>query len=62
MSDNITGAADADTTRIDLGQRPYETPAPATSVGRNWTENHYAWIYVVGAVALLWGLGATFNR
>ena len=62
MLNNITGAADSDTTRVDLGQRPYETPAPAKSAGHVMTENHYAWIYVVGAVAILWGLGATFNR
>lgn len=61
MANNITGAADADSTRVDLGQREYES----VSAGPNWThemtENHYAWVFIVGSLALLWALGASFR-
>ena len=60
MSGNITGQADPDTTDVDLN--PSITGNAVTSMWHeNYSPNHYAWFYIVAALALLWGMGGLFR-
>ena len=56
MSANITGNANPDTTNVDLqGNETGDAVSPAWHT--NYSSNHYAWLYIVGALLLLWGVG-----
>ena len=58
MSD-VTNLANPDTTSVDLSQNV--TGSIDTSWHKNVSSNHYAWVYVVGGISLLWLIGATFK-
>lgn len=61
MSANITGNANPDTTMIDLqGNVTGDAVSPAWHT--NYSPNHYAWAYIVGALLLLWGVGGVFKH
>lgn len=60
MSENVTGLADPDTTDVNLVGNitgSYVKEAWHT----NYSPNHYAWFYIVGALLLLWGMGGVFR-
>jgi hypothetical protein len=59
MSTNVTGLAGADTTAVDF--EPNVTGSIDTTWHRNVSPNHYAWLYIVGALGLLWVTGASFK-
>lgn len=60
MSDNVTGLADPDTTDINLtGNVTGSSVSSAWHM--NYSPNHYAWLYIVGALLLLWGMGGVFR-
>ena len=62
MSDNVTGLADPDTTDVDLMISATGGPSGGTAWHTNYSPNHYAWFYVVGALLLLWGIGGVFRH
>ena len=56
---NVTGQASTDTTAVDVEQNI--TGSIDTTWHRNVHPNHYAWVYIVGALGLLWITGASFK-
>ena len=60
MSGNITGDADPDTTAVNL--MPNITGDAASPAWHtSYSPHHYAWFYIVAALALLWGVGGVFR-
>ena len=61
MSQNITGGANPDTTDVNLiGNVTGNSVSDAWHT--NYSPNHYAWLYIVGALVLLWGVGGVFRH
>lgn len=56
---DVTGIANPDNTALDLN--PNVTGSIDTAWHKNVSQNHYAWVYVVGGLGLLWLMGAGFK-
>lgn len=61
MSMNITGNASPDNTDVNLtGNITGDSVSSAWHT--NYSPNHYAWLYIVGALLLLWSVGGVFRH